>query len=286
MKNRRFMAIAAIVLVIAMLLAAIMPAFAAQTGSQAAAGESSAETTGQKEPFRYEHDPMENPSAAKDIVVNPEAVYGFSPNPESTRLGSYADAIDWTDPEQVAQARQQRREYHDEIDTLYKVIEDMLGQGAGVEEIAREVSRRRNEQRLASYKGNEEELAIVRKSNLETYGNEEGPTPEFLYEKYGSWQTVIEKALSANPGMDACLGFYDEYYDTYDITDKMADETTESTGKASNRYVVQKGDSLWKIADEELGSGYRWKEIYDLNTDRIGDPNLILPGQELELPAA
>ena len=27
----------------------------------------------------------------------------------------------------------------------------------------------------------------------------------------------MEKALSTNAGMDACLGFYDEYYDFYDI---------------------------------------------------------------------
>ena len=30
-------------------------------------------------------------------------------------------------------------------------------------------------------------------------------------------ETVLEKALSTNAGMDACLGFYDEYYDFYDI---------------------------------------------------------------------
>ena len=60
-------------------------------------------------------------------------------------------------------------------------------------------------------------LAAIKKSNLETYGDEMGPTTDSLYEKYGSWQTVLEKALGTNAGMDACLGFYDEYYDYYDI---------------------------------------------------------------------
>lgn len=55
------------------------------------------------------------------------------------------------------------------------------------------------------------------KSNFETYGNEAGPTADWLYEKYGSWQTVLEKALGTNEGMDACLGLYDEYYDYYEI---------------------------------------------------------------------
>jgi len=52
---------------------------------------------------------------------------------------------------------------------------------------------------------------------LETYGNEEGPTADSLYAKYGSWQTVIEKALSSNAGMDACLGLYDEYYEIHEM---------------------------------------------------------------------
>ena len=80
--------------------------------------------------FQYEHDPMDYPIAAEDIVVNPDAIYGYSPNPESTRLGGYADAIDWTNEEQVAQARAQRQSYIDENNKLYRVIEEMLGQGA------------------------------------------------------------------------------------------------------------------------------------------------------------
>ena len=146
------------------------------------------------------------------------------------------------------------------------------------------MSQKRNENRLAAYKDDPEGLAIVRKSNLETYGNEDGPTADFLYEKYGSWQTVIEKALSTNAGMDACLGFYDECYDTYDIVDRLPEETQKE--EAGGTYVVQKGDCLWTIAEKHLGSGYRWKEIYELNRDSIENPSLIYPGQELELPAA
>ncbi len=55
---------------------------------------------------------------------------------------------------------------------------------------------------------------------------------------------------------------------------------------------VRPGDSLWVIAEQRLGPratvveivGY-WHRIYDRNTDVIGpDPDLILPGQLLELP--
>ena len=174
--------------------------------------------------FQYEHDPMENPKAAQDIVVNPDAVYGFSPNPESSRLGVYADAIDWTDEDQVADAKAKREAYHEQNAELYKIIEEGLANGESMEEIARKVSTRRNEIRLEAYADDPEGLALVKQSNLETYGNEMGPTPDYLYEKYGLWQTVIEKACSTNAGMDACLGLYDKYYYTYGLDEDPLDD--------------------------------------------------------------
>lgn len=51
-------------------------------------------------------------------------------------------------------------------------------------------------------------------------------------------------------------------------------------------YTVKSGDSLWKIAQATLGSGSRWREIYELNQGTIGsNPNLIYPGQVYNLPA-
>ena len=165
----------------------------------------------------YSHDPRDNPDAMKDIVYNPDAVYAFAPDPASVRIGEYADAIDWTDPEQVADARKIREDYHASLSELYEIITDMLLEAKPVEEIARAVSQKRNELRLEAVKDSPENLELTKKSNLETYGHEEGPTPDELYEKYGSWQTVLEKALDTNAGMDACVGLYDEYYDYYDI---------------------------------------------------------------------
>lgn len=48
-------------------------------------------------------------------------------------------------------------------------------------------------------------------------------------------------------------------------------------------YNVQRGDSLYSIAADVLGSGPRWREIYDSNKDKIGAGFLLQPGQRLSV---
>lgn|GEM_PF-6562763 len=167
-----------------------------------------------KNPNKYIHDPRNNPTAMKDIVEDPNAVYGFSPNPDSTRLGSYA-AYDWSDTALVEQGRKDRIAYHESIEGMYAMLYELTEEGKDIETIARAISAERNRIRLAAYADDPEGLEAVKKSNLETYGDENGPTADSLYEKYGSWETVLLKAFSVNAGMDACVGLYDDYYDLY-----------------------------------------------------------------------
>ena len=183
----------------------------------------------------YEHDPRLNPSAMKDIIVNPDAVYGFSPSPDGS-LSSYAE-FDWTDPDLVngENGRLARIAYHESINEMYILLDDMRAEGLGTEEIARAVSAKRNEIRLSSYDGDPDGLAAAKARNLEKYGHEEGPLPDELFEQYGSWEEVIWKAFSANPGMDACLGLYDDYYPLY-IASGMIDE--EEDRQAPREYAA------------------------------------------------
>ena len=182
----------------------------------------------------YTHDPMDNPKAAADIIVDPNAVYGYSPDPESPRLGSFAD-YDWSDEAFVAEMKQEREEYHESVKELYQIKADMEAAGSSVEDIARAVSARRNEIRMEAYKDDPEGLEKLKESNLAAFGNENGGTPEYFYEKYGSWETVIEKAFSTNAGADAILGLYDKYYDTYFINTDNEDETlSPSTDSTDN----------------------------------------------------
>lgn len=59
-----------------------------------------------------------------------------------------------------------------------------------------------------------------------------------------------------------------------------------STAPQNTAYTVKSGDCLWNIAKKQLGDGSRYTEIYELNKDKIKNPNLIHAGQELILPSA
>lgn len=51
-----------------------------------------------------------------------------------------------------------------------------------------------------------------------------------------------------------------------------------------NTYVVQPGDNLWKIARKRYGRGWRWRTIYEANTDTLPDPGQLHVGQVLVIP--
>lgn len=57
------------------------------------------------------------------------------------------------------------------------------------------------------------------------------------------------------------------------------------TAPALKTYTVKSGDTLWGIAKKCLGNGSRYTEIYNLNKNKIKNPNLIYPGQVLTLPS-
>jgi nucleoid-associated protein YgaU len=47
--------------------------------------------------------------------------------------------------------------------------------------------------------------------------------------------------------------------------------------------IVKPGDSLWKIAQENLGKGFRWPELLAVNPE-IVDGNHIVAGSQINLP--
>jgi DNA-binding SARP family transcriptional activator len=74
-------------------------------------------------------------------------------------------------------------------------------------------------------------------------------------------------------------------------TDLSTPEAATASTNSSRTYVVQRGDTLWGIAERQLGDPLDWSEIYQLNEGRaqpdgraLTDPHWIYPGWTLVLP--
>ncbi len=52
---------------------------------------------------------------------------------------------------------------------------------------------------------------------------------------------------------------------------------------APARYVVQPGDTLWRISGRYLYSPWQWGRLWGANRNEIRNPHLIYPGQVLAL---
>lgn len=53
---------------------------------------------------------------------------------------------------------------------------------------------------------------------------------------------------------------------------------------ATQWYVVKKGDTLSKIAEEYYGDASLYPKIFEANRDILSNPNLIKVGQKLRIP--
>ncbi|MCL1914618.1 MAG: LysM peptidoglycan-binding domain-containing protein [Eubacteriaceae bacterium] len=62
---------------------------------------------------------------------------------------------------------------------------------------------------------------------------------------------------------------------------KPIEPANREAANTFENYIVNKGDSLWKIAAEKLGSGNRYAEIQKLNNLST---DVIHPGQVLKIP--
>ncbi len=63
------------------------------------------------------------------------------------------------------------------------------------------------------------------------------------------------------------------------------EQTFEGEVRVDTRdYVIQKGDTLWDIAEKEYGDGKQWKRIYEFNKDVISNPDRPKKGTKIKIP--
>jgi nucleoid-associated protein YgaU len=66
------------------------------------------------------------------------------------------------------------------------------------------------------------------------------------------------------------------------ITTPRRTDRTASTAGATD-YTIKDGDSFWKIAQEQLGDGNRYKEILELNPS-ISENQTLVIGTKIKIP--
>ncbi len=105
------------------------------------------------------------------------------------------------------------------------------------------------------------------------------------------------RSTAAGPGVftdNSIMGnYYDEGIPNADVRMRHGDQLAADISSASginftagwsDTYIVRRGDNLSWISRRIYGTEARWREIFNLNRGIIRDPNLIFPGQELQLP--
>ncbi|OIO04469.1 MAG: hypothetical protein AUJ52_15305 [Elusimicrobia bacterium CG1_02_63_36] len=61
-------------------------------------------------------------------------------------------------------------------------------------------------------------------------------------------------------------------------------ETHQETIQEGADHEVVKADTLWDLSEYFYHTPWLWPRIYEANTDRIKDPNVIYPGQVFVIP--
>lgn len=136
------------------------------------------------------------------IEANPNGVYGYMPI-EGSRFAKF----DFSDVDGVEKYRQIRIEYLAESKELSIAVDKMRSLGKSSQEIATRVVLQRNSQKIEARAWmKKEDVEKLEAGNIKLYGDPVGPTPGQLFEKYETWEKIIEKSMEKSPALNMLLG--------------------------------------------------------------------------------
>ena len=147
-----------------------------------------------------------------DAEEDPNAVYGYRPRSDGS-LKKFANK-DWSDSQLVENARLERLDYIAKDRAISQLVSDMKKQGYSTEDIARAACDYRNQTRLNSYIDSNGKIidadgyaVALERMTTRSYDAliQSGKTPE----------QIIGSSTRTNPAMDACVGLYDDNFNTY-----------------------------------------------------------------------
>jgi LysM repeat protein len=132
------------------------------------------------------------------------------------------------------------------------------------------------------------------------YGAKEQQWEEFIKDAFPDWeppQTVPPARQAQTPASDvAPPNIIADDTETEIVTSgaeptidvKSVDVENVKTDDASTEfqsYTVQKGDTLWKIANRFYGSGTEWRKVFEANRDTLSNPDKLKAGAKIRIPA-
>lgn len=101
----------------------------------------------------------------------------------------------------------------------------------------------------------------------------------------GGWQATIPGRIAA----DADLLRFDAVSSGGEVTSRVETAFAYETDGAdlavrTREVTIQRGNNLWRLAEQHYGEGIRYSVIFSANAELIRDPDLIYPGQVFTVP--